>query len=206
MEKPNLSTAESFLKQGGYYWNCGMFVFRADRFMAMLERYQPAIFAALQGLAQGKKVSEVLDWRAVKALLPEGGEVEAIELGFCIACLDAGQAAQARPRLRSMVERFDDDSPEWLRTDVYNQLGCLSALEGDDVHAQACLSEVLLTQSYEWYCELLVACIAKAQGDPVGAEAALKKWLAGAQGHVSRAFAIGGNQWVLERLGTASPP
>ena len=51
VEKPNLATAEGFLKQGGYYWNGGMFVFRADRFMAMLESHQPALFAALPRLA-----------------------------------------------------------------------------------------------------------------------------------------------------------
>ena len=123
--------------------------------------------AALQGVGQGKRLAEVLDWRAVQPLLPGGeeAEVEAIELGWCFACLDAGQVDLARARLRSMVARLDDDSPGWLRTDVFNQLGCLSALEGDPVYAQACLSEVRLTQSTEWYCELLVACIAKAQGD-----------------------------------------
>ena len=157
--------------------------------------------AALQGLSRGKKVSEVLDWRAVQQLLPEGdAEVEALELGWCIACLDAGQDALARRRLRSMIERLDDDAPEWLRTDVFNQLGCLSALEGDPVHAQACLAEVKLAQSTDWYCELLVACIANAQGDEAGAAAAITKWREAVAQTSGRAFAIGGNQWILERL------
>ncbi|MDP1822413.1 MAG: hypothetical protein Q8L48_04200 [Archangium sp.] len=157
--------------------------------------------AAVQGLSKGKQVSEVLDWRAVQPLLPAGdAPVEAIELGWCIACLDAGQVDLARPRLRSMAERLDDESAEWLRTDVFNQLGCLSALEGDPVHAQACLTEVREWQSTEWYCELLVACIARAQGDSVGAEAALARWRAGVDSHPGRVFAIGGNQWVLSRL------
>lgn len=157
--------------------------------------------AAVQGLGRGKKVSEVLDWRAVQPLLPEGdGEVEALELGWCLACLDAGQVALARPRLRSMVERLDDDAPEWLRTDVFNQLGCLSALEGDPVHAQACLAEVKLAQSTPWYCELLVACIAKAQGDAAGAAVAISTWRDAVGRHPGRVFALAGNQWILERL------
>jgi mannose-1-phosphate guanylyltransferase/mannose-6-phosphate isomerase len=51
VEKPNLETARSFLSEGGYYWNGGMFVFRADAFMQLLERYQPAIHAAVARLA-----------------------------------------------------------------------------------------------------------------------------------------------------------
>ncbi len=156
--------------------------------------------AALQGITQGKRVNEVLDWRAVQRLLPESGEVEPIELGWCLACLDAGQVEVARPRLRSMTERLDEESPEWLRTDVFNQVGCLSALEGDAVFAQACLTEVKANQSTEWYCELLVACIARAQGDSAGVQSALLRWREGVEGHVSRVFALGGNQWVLERL------
>jgi hypothetical protein len=155
--------------------------------------------AALQGIAAGKRVSEVLDWRTVQGLLPEPtGEAEPIELGWCIAALDAGHPGLARPRLRSIIDRLDEDSPDWLRTDTFNQLGCLSALDGDPLHASACLAEVKQTQSMDWYCELLVACIAKARGEPF--EPALTKWRAAAEAHPGRAFAIGGNEWVLARL------
>lgn len=157
--------------------------------------------AALQGITQGQRVSEVLDWRSVQHLLPQSGEVEAIELGWCLACLDAGQVEVARPRLKSMTERLDEESAQWLRTDVFNQVGCLSALEGDAVFAQACLTEVKANQSTQWYCELLVACIARAQGDSAGMQRALVKWRQGVEGHVSKVFALGGNQWVLQRLG-----
>lgn len=57
VEKPNLATAEGFIKQGGYYWNGGMFVFRVDCFVAMLERYQPALFAALPKLAESDRLA-----------------------------------------------------------------------------------------------------------------------------------------------------
>ncbi|HEY0880958.1 MAG TPA: hypothetical protein VGD87_05480, partial [Archangium sp.] len=93
------------------------------------------------------------------------------------------------------------DSPEWQRTDTFNQLGCLSAFEGDVVHAKACLGEVKLTQSQEWYCELLVACIARAEGDAEREAAALKRWWAGADASPVRVYAVAGNRWVLERLG-----
>ncbi|MBI3513786.1 MAG: mannose-1-phosphate guanylyltransferase/mannose-6-phosphate isomerase [Proteobacteria bacterium] len=46
VEKPDQSTAEAYLKRGGYVWNSGMFLFRADRYLAELERFRPAIVAA----------------------------------------------------------------------------------------------------------------------------------------------------------------
>ena len=42
VEKPNAELAKSYVQQG-YLWNSGMFVFRADTFMQMLEQYQPKI-------------------------------------------------------------------------------------------------------------------------------------------------------------------
>lgn len=46
VEKPDQATAQSFLDEGGYYWNSGMFMFQADRFLAELEQHAPAIAAA----------------------------------------------------------------------------------------------------------------------------------------------------------------
>jgi mannose-1-phosphate guanylyltransferase/mannose-6-phosphate isomerase len=48
VEKPNLETAEAFLAAGGYLWNSGIFVFRADRYLAELERYRPDVAKALR--------------------------------------------------------------------------------------------------------------------------------------------------------------
>lgn len=46
VEKPDSATAEAYLAAGGYYWNAGLFLFRADRFLAELERLEPAMLAA----------------------------------------------------------------------------------------------------------------------------------------------------------------
>lgn len=43
-EKPNLETAESFLKKGNFYWNSGMFCFKAGVFLSELEKYEPELF------------------------------------------------------------------------------------------------------------------------------------------------------------------
>lgn len=42
-EKPDLATAEQFLKSGGYYWNSGMFVWRASTILAEIKAHLPAV-------------------------------------------------------------------------------------------------------------------------------------------------------------------
>jgi len=46
VEKPSLNIAKEYLASGDYFWNSGMFLFRASRYLDELERYQPAILAA----------------------------------------------------------------------------------------------------------------------------------------------------------------
>jgi mannose-1-phosphate guanylyltransferase/mannose-6-phosphate isomerase len=41
VEKPDLATAEQYLASGGYFWNSGMFAFRASRYLEELARSQP---------------------------------------------------------------------------------------------------------------------------------------------------------------------
>ncbi len=45
-EKPDLQTASSYLQTGGYYWNSGMFLFKASRYLTELEQFRPDIYAA----------------------------------------------------------------------------------------------------------------------------------------------------------------
>ena len=46
VEKPDAATAEAWLAAGDYFWNSGMFVFRASRYLAELGRLQPAMLNA----------------------------------------------------------------------------------------------------------------------------------------------------------------
>lgn len=48
VEKPDLATAESFLAEGGYSWNGGLFAFRADCYLEELETYRPALARAVR--------------------------------------------------------------------------------------------------------------------------------------------------------------
>jgi mannose-1-phosphate guanylyltransferase/mannose-6-phosphate isomerase len=46
VEKPSLTRAQGFVASGDHYWNSGMFVFRARRYLDELEKFAPAIAAA----------------------------------------------------------------------------------------------------------------------------------------------------------------
>lgn len=48
VEKPDAATAQGYLDSGNYYWNSGMFMIRADRYLAELKRFQPEMYAACE--------------------------------------------------------------------------------------------------------------------------------------------------------------
>lgn len=48
VEKPNRENAEKMLDDGGYHWNAGIFLFRADTYLQALGEYAPEMLAAAQ--------------------------------------------------------------------------------------------------------------------------------------------------------------
>lgn len=54
VEKPNAERAASFVASGDYFWNSGMFMFRADVYLRELGAFQPAMLQAVQtSVAEG---------------------------------------------------------------------------------------------------------------------------------------------------------
>ena len=43
-EKPDSKTAQSYLENGGYFWNSGMFLLRASRYLDELKAFRPEMF------------------------------------------------------------------------------------------------------------------------------------------------------------------
>ena len=46
-EKPDRKTAERFLSHGGYFWNSGMFIWRADTILEEIRAHMPELYAGL---------------------------------------------------------------------------------------------------------------------------------------------------------------
>ena len=64
VEKPDASKAAQYLKAGGYYWNSGMFVWRAATILDEIKRHQPALSRGLE---------------KIRKLLAEGGSRSSID-------------------------------------------------------------------------------------------------------------------------------
>lgn len=48
VEKPDQATAVSYLTQGGFFWNSGMFIFKIAVFLEALKEFQPEVYAGLR--------------------------------------------------------------------------------------------------------------------------------------------------------------
>ena len=60
VEKPDLETAKAYVASGDYYWNSGMFLFRADRYLEELKQHRPEIYQACK--ASFTSLEEDLDF------------------------------------------------------------------------------------------------------------------------------------------------
>lgn len=47
VEKPNVEVATGYLKQGGFFWNSGIFVFKVSVFLNAVQQFAPALYADL---------------------------------------------------------------------------------------------------------------------------------------------------------------
>lgn len=54
-EKPNLETATTYLENGNYFWNSGLFCFKAGKFLAELESQEPEVYWASKIAWEGNK-------------------------------------------------------------------------------------------------------------------------------------------------------
>ena len=52
VEKPNATKAAQYLKAGDYYWNSGMFIWRAAAILDEIRRHQPTLFRGIERIGQ----------------------------------------------------------------------------------------------------------------------------------------------------------
>ena len=57
-EKPDASTAEQYLADGGYLWNSGMFIYKAPVMLAAIEKHMPELAEGLAKLTKAKKIRD----------------------------------------------------------------------------------------------------------------------------------------------------
>ncbi len=55
VEKPDLKTAQEYTRSGDYYWNSGIFLMRADRWLEEIAKFRPDILQACQAAMAERK-------------------------------------------------------------------------------------------------------------------------------------------------------
>ncbi|MGD0958352.1 MAG: mannose-1-phosphate guanylyltransferase/mannose-6-phosphate isomerase [Methylomonas sp.] len=55
VEKPNLETAQRYLASGDYFWNSGMFAFKAGRYLSELQKFNPQMLSACKAALAAAK-------------------------------------------------------------------------------------------------------------------------------------------------------
>lgn len=129
IEKPDAERAQAFVSQGGHYWNSGMFMFRADHFLSVIDHLEPAMsrhaFAALD----------------LARRTPDGQSLH----------LDAQSFAACRKVSLdyAVMEKLDDIAlvPLAAGWDDVGSWNFLAALPSTDEHANCVRGDVLLHES-----------------------------------------------------------
>jgi mannose-1-phosphate guanylyltransferase/mannose-6-phosphate isomerase len=116
VEKPDAATAARFLDSGDYYWNSGMFLFSARRFLAELERHAPDI-AEVCAAAAAAATSD-LDFTRIDARLFNKCRSDSIDYAVMektkaavVVALDAGWSdVGSWASLHDAVDRNSDNN------------------------------------------------------------------------------------------------
>ncbi len=100
-EKPDIAKAKAFLDEGGYYWNAGIFVWRADTVLGCIQRFLPDLHDGLSLIAE-------------KAGTPGFTErLNQVYPGLKKISIDFGVMEKAEDRAVAAVRYFWDDVGSW---------------------------------------------------------------------------------------------
>ncbi|MFT3755151.1 MAG: mannose-1-phosphate guanylyltransferase/mannose-6-phosphate isomerase [Pseudoxanthomonas sp.] len=131
VEKPDAATAQSYLDAGGYYWNSGMFLFRASRYLEELRKFRADIFDAAKS--------------AFDAAKRDGDFVRLDKAAFSASPSDSIDYAVMEKTDGAMVLPIDIG---------WNDVGSWSALwevSEQDTNGNACHGDVIAVDSHGSY-------------------------------------------------------
>jgi mannose-1-phosphate guanylyltransferase len=111
-EKPNEALANEFVASGRYFWNSGIFFWRADAILQALRTNRPALADAVDRLADAWPTP-----RRNEALADEYPRIEKISIDFAVM---EHAIAQGRPVLVVEAPYRWDDVGSWLALDRMN--------------------------------------------------------------------------------------
>ena len=113
-EKPDADTAARYLASGRYWWNAGMFVWRAATFLDALETLVPATYAQLAELAADpSKLDDIypklfktsVDYAILEPVSHGAVDAHVVAVGLDISWADVGSFA-------ALKEQFDETTDD----------------------------------------------------------------------------------------------
>jgi len=135
-EKPDADKAQSYIDQGNYYWNSGMFCFKAGVFLDELKQYAPEMYQACQdGMPKDGCDNEIrIELDAMKAIpedsidyavMEQSQKVKVVpcDMGWSdLGSFDALYDEVKQPSLGNAVLSRLEDSPEPICIDSKDNL------------------------------------------------------------------------------------
>lgn len=83
-EKPNIETATRYLREGGYYWNGGMFVLKASVWLKALTQFRPDIAHATQSAWQDHQEDQLSHVTFIRPNAKRFSEVPAESIDYAV--------------------------------------------------------------------------------------------------------------------------
>lgn len=127
VEKPDAASAKAMLEEGGHAWNAGIFMFRADAFLSVLEHHQPTMRAAVGNAMDAST-------RVGRHIFPDAGH-----FGQCPSeSIDYAVMEKAVQAAVVPVDMGWSDVGSW---------DALYAINACDKHGNVCKGEVIAIES-----------------------------------------------------------
>ena len=128
VEKPDLDAAQAMLAEGGYLWNSGMFLFRADRIIEELGAHEPEILAATEAAF------------AASTIAADGSLCPPLDLYEKIPSMPIDKAVMERAERIAVVPC----NPDWTDLGSWHAIWEISAKDGN---GNATRGDVLLNET-----------------------------------------------------------
>ena len=115
LEKPDRATAEAFLREGGYYWNGGIFVFRVDVMLEEIRRQLPEVHGLLGAIASalGEPNADAVlaeQWQQMPSVSIDYGIMEHAQHVAMVPLQAGWNDVGSWDALESVLERDESDN------------------------------------------------------------------------------------------------
>ncbi|NLP47097.1 MAG: mannose-1-phosphate guanylyltransferase [Epulopiscium sp.] len=131
VEKPNLETAENYLKEGCYLWNGGMFVWKGNTILNEIKKYVPNTYEALHNIAfiDEEKLQDLINLQYK--------QTDSISIDYAVL--------EKSDKIYVIPSNFGwDDIGSWRAVERYREKDCNNNILNDGAKVIECQSSMVL--------------------------------------------------------------